>query len=200
MKYLAVVFACLLLWGCEDKKIDSDAFSSGNAVSKEVEEANQNLDKKSYAGLEDIFSDNSLIQTQGKYLLLVFGKNGCGYCEKLKADLKASEKTRDFLKKSFTSYYVNISYDKMHRIALKNDKEHMEVDVSTSMLSRNIYRVYVTPTIIFGDTDGRTIIEFPGYIPQEGFYKILEFITSGEWKKGKDARERMQLLERALGA
>ena len=108
----------------------------------------------------------------------MFGRNGCGYCEKLKEDLKASAKTREFLKKNFASYYINISYDKMHRIALKNDKEHMEVDVSTPMLSRNIYHVYVTPTIIFGDTDGRTIIEFPGYIPQAVSYTHLTLPTT----------------------
>ncbi len=187
-----------LFWGCDDKKVDLDAFSSGKETDKETQRANQDIDKKSYAGLEDVFQDTSVIKTNGKYLLIVFGKNNCSYCEKLKGDIKDSQEIRDFLKKHFSSYYINISYNKNHHFVLNDSKETKEVDVMTSTLSSDIYKVYSTPTIVIGDTNGKTILEIPGYIPLDKFSKTLQFALSNQWQKTNDKKERMHLLQKFL--
>ena len=57
----AMLCALWLLSGCKDQKV----------IMVEASE----LDKKTYAGLEDVFNDTSTIETKGKYMLLIFGAN-----------------------------------------------------------------------------------------------------------------------------
>lgn len=196
MKKIALVLLCLgLFFGCKDQGIDSQSFSSGNEVSLETQQLSQDMDKKSYEGLEDIFKDTSLIETNNKYLLMIFGKNNCKYCDKLKDEIKHSNRVKEYIKENFSAYYVNISYDKKHHLAFIDKKEIKQADVATSQLADGIYKVFSTPTIIFGDKDGKTIFEIPGYVPEERFYKTLEFIVSNKWQKGRSDKERLKILQ-----
>ncbi|CBG39391.1 SoxW family protein [Helicobacter mustelae] len=198
MRFFSGLFLALGLFfvGCkDDKKIDSNAFSSGKEMQQDAKDAAQNIDKKSYAGLEGVFQDTGDITANGKYLLLVFGKNNCSYCEKLKNDLKKHKDLQEELKKDFSPYYINISYEKTHNFSFS---DHQSAKVMTSQLANNIYSIRVTPTLIFGEKDGKTILEIPGYVRPEEFQKILAFITEGSWKKAKDAKERMGLLRKYL--
>lgn len=196
MKKIILILLCLgLFFGCKDQGIDSQSFSSGNEVSLETQKLSQEMDKNSYQGLEDIFKDTSLIETSDKYLLMIFGKNNCKYCDKLKDEMKHSDRIKEYIRQNFSAYYINISYDKKHHITLIDKKETRQADVTTSQLADGIYKVFSTPTIIFGDKDGKTIFEIPGYIPEERFYKTLEFIVSGKWQQGKSDKERLKILQ-----
>lgn len=196
MAHIAII--CIFFFGCKDSGVNSQSFSSGKEVSSEVQELSQNIDKKSYQGLEDLFLDTNTIKTDGKYLLLIFGKNNCSYCEKLKDDLKQSQDLRTYIKENFSPYYINVSYDKKHHFKLNVDNEVKEVDIMTSQLSSSIYRVFSTPMIVFGDESGKTIFEIPGYIPKDKLLKVLELVVSKKWQKVADTKERTKVLQNIL--
>ena len=79
------VFYFLAFYGCEDShKVE---LSSGKEIGLEQIKEMESLDKISYVGLENVFSDTKIISPNGKPLLLIFAKNNCIYCDKFKDNL-----------------------------------------------------------------------------------------------------------------
>ncbi len=173
-KFLSVLLLIsLFLSACKSNnkdKLDENLLSSGSQSSKELNDERDNIDKKSYAGLEDVFLDNKSISPNNKYMLLVFGRNGCSYCERFKKDLKNVKELRDYIKEHFSAYYVNISYSKEHdfKVGDKDKNDEKEIKMSTEELAQ-IYAVQSTPTIVLSDKTGKTIYELPGYMPLRNF-------------------------------
>ncbi|PAF49510.1 thiol:disulfide interchange protein [Helicobacter sp. 12S02232-10] len=180
--------------GCKsDNKIDSSLISTGTNISQEVQNENDNMDKKSYAGLEDVFKDTKVITPDGKYMMIVFGSNGCPYCEMLKKDIKNTPELKSYIQNHFSAYYVNLSYSKIHDFKVGTKADLKEVKIPTAQLAQ-MYDVRPTPTIVLTDTTGKPILVFPGYMPEKQFMAMLEFIGNGEWKKAKDQKEVNKLL------
>lgn len=177
----------------DDSKMDSNIVSTGTNSSSQAIEESQNLDKKSYAGLEDVFQDTSVITPNGKYLMMVFSANGCPYCEKLKQDIKDHQDERDYIKKNFSAYYINMSYNKTHDFKIGTKDNPIDKKFSTSELA-SLYKVNPTPTIVFSDNTGKTIFVFPGYMPYKRFMAMLEFVGNGVWKQAKDPKDMDKLL------
>ncbi len=165
-------------------KLDENLLSSGSQSSKELNDERDNIDKKSYAGLEDVFSDTKFISPNDKYMLLVFGRNGCSYCERLKKDLKNVKELRNYVKEHFSAYYINISYSKEHNFKVGTKDDEKEIKMSTEELAQ-IYAVQSTPTIVLSDQTGKTIYELPGYMPSTQFLAVLEFIGGGKYQDTK---------------
>lgn len=181
--FCALLLALLahLAWAHDEDSIDDSMISSGAVSPKSAQEEANNIDKQSYAGLEDVFLDTKTITPNGKYMLLVFGKNGCAYCELLKKDLKQYRVLKDFIKQHYSAYYINISYTKMHEFKIGTKKMPKDVVLSTSQLAQ-VYDVSSTPTIVLADSNGKTIYELPGYMPHKQFLAVLEFIGNGLYK------------------
>ncbi|WP_120944438.1 MULTISPECIES: SoxW family protein [Helicobacter] len=185
-------FLCLLtllaLAHANDDAINEEMISSGSTSPKQALEEANNLDKLSYAGLEDVFLDTNTIAPHGKYMLLVFGKNGCSYCELLKQDIKQHDALKNFIKAHYSAYYINISYSKMHNFQVGGPHKNREFKLPTAELA-SIYDVNSTPTIVFANPDGKTIYELPGYMPYKQFLAVLEFVGKGLHKGIKDNKE-----------
>lgn len=181
--------------GCGDaKKVDYSDFSSGKEVSATLQTENESLDKKTYAGLENVFQDTSEISNHRKFLMMVFAKNNCPYCEELKADIRKSKDLQEYIVENFSPYYINIDYQKVHHYRFGDSQNTQEIDIPTSRLATEVYQIYVTPTIIFNDLDGRIILEVPGYLGSDKFKETMEFVVSRKWEHSADVRERMKLL------
>ncbi len=199
-KFLSVLLLIsLFLSACKSNnkdKLDENLLSSGSQSSKELNDERDNIDKKSYAGLEDIFSDTKFISPNDKYMLLVFGRNGCSYCERLKKDLKNVKELRDYVKDHFSAYYINMSYPKEHdfKVGDKDKNDEKEIKMSTEELAQ-IYAVQTTPTIVLSDKTGKTIYELPGYMPSTQFLAVLEFIGSEEYQKATSDKDFIKKLK-----
>ncbi len=185
---LYVCIIGLLFIGCKDDDLSS-AISSPTTTAQE--DKSQDFDKKTYAGLEDVFQDTSIIQPHDKYMMIVFGANGCKYCEMLKEDIKQDSALKEDLKDNFSAYYVNLSYSKNHKFTINNNGEKKEYSMLTRDLAR-IYNIGPTPTIVFSTPNGETIVSYPGYLPSKQFRAMLSFITSGEWKKANGDTLKLQ--------
>lgn len=191
---LSMLFAVMtFLTGCKDEQIDKNIFSMESKISQESLQKANSLDKASYAGLEHIFLDTSKISSGGKYVILIFGKNNCQWCDLLKEDIKADKSTQEILAKNFNSYYINISYSKQH--TLEFDGKQIAMDTATLATQ---YRIRPTPTIVFLDKNGQPIVIYPGYLPQDKFQVLLNFIASGDYRKAKDQMQMHQILQEKL--
>lgn len=196
MKKIAFAFclgALFLFGGCDNNKIDKETFSTQSNITQEELKKAQNLDEASYKGLEHIFSNTSEISSDGKFMILIFGKNNCQWCDRLKDDIKEDKSTQEILKKDFKSYYINLSYDKPHKIDFENQKEQIN-----SATLANQYNIRPTPTIVFLDKSGKPIVIYPGYLSQVQFRVFLDIITSGEYLKAKNQQELHQMLQAKL--
>ena len=63
----------ILASGCKDEKISQDSISTSEAT---LNTQANDLDKKSYAGLEEVFQDTSTLDSKNKDMMFVFGANG----------------------------------------------------------------------------------------------------------------------------
>lgn len=168
-------------------------FFGACSTDESVIPAASDLDKKSYEGLEDVFSNTDTIETKGKYMLLVFGANGCGYCENLKNDIKHNEVLRTYLKDNFSAYYINISYNKAHTFIIGEDKETKNYIIPTHKITE-MYRIGPTPTLVLSAKDGRTITIYPSYLPPKQFMALLKFINEGLWEKANGNENKLREL------
>lgn len=196
MKKINLIFclgALLLFAGCKDEKIDQNTFSTQSHISKEELSKAQNLDEASYADLKHIFSNTAEISPDGKFVILIFGKNNCQWCDHLKDDIKEDKNTQELLKNDFKTYYINLSYSKTHKVNLEN----LQGERDTMSLA-TYYNIRPTPTIVFLDKKGKPIVIYPGYLPQNQFKKVLSFITSGEYLKAKNIQELHSMLQAKL--
>lgn len=112
--YVAIISA-IFFSGCDDKKITKNIISTGSAMSAEAIDKAKSLDKESYKELADLFLDTSEIDFS-RDVLIIFGKNQCKYCDMMKDDIKKSPTIQAKIKENFNPYYVNTSYDKIHKL------------------------------------------------------------------------------------
>lgn len=157
----------LAFYGCEDShKVE---LSSGKEIGLEQIKEMESLDKISYVGLENVFSDTKIISPNGKPLLLIFAKNNCIYCDKFKDNLKADPTTQAFLAENFSSYYINTDYKKTHEIRFGEKSFFLQ----TLQLAKH-YSINPTPTFVFSDSLGNAFFSYPGYLKPKQFYAVLE--------------------------
>lgn len=69
-------------------------------------------------------------------MLIIFNANNCVYCDKLKHEIQNDKEVQNILKNTYNSYYINISYHKIHNY---NNKK-----TSTEELSRE-FNIDATP-------------------------------------------------------
>ncbi|MDE6979105.1 MAG: thioredoxin fold domain-containing protein, partial [Helicobacter sp.] len=144
------ILAAFMVSACE-KESDNIVSLGSEMSATEIEKIN-NLDRASYAELEGIIKDNRTIDPEGKYLMIIFGVNGCLYCDQLKKTIKNSEEIQDKLKQNFAPYYINFSYIKPHQFVTNLTPKP---NITTELV--RIYRVGPTPMIIFANQDSQTI-------------------------------------------
>ena len=179
----------ILATGCNDKSSKAQVIETKQDTPK-VKETNQitskpkaiNVAKEAATVVYDVFNDTAKIGPNGKYMILVFGTNTCPYCMKLKEDIYKSKDFQNRLKNDYSSYYLKTHENLRHK--LFHEDKFMDVDTKTMI---SIYGITGTPTIIFGDKNGKAIIMVPGYMPTKQFLTTMDFIESKKWE-GKDRK------------
>lgn len=165
--FYSVFVIGILLNACEDSLM----LSSGNDIDEKTLRDIESMDKASYAGLESVFLDSKVIDTNGKPTLLIFGKNNCPYCDKLKDDIKANPPIQEILTKDFSAYYINIDYSKNHH--LKHFFGRSDSYNATTIELARIYQIRPTPTLVFLDSKGIPFFTYPGYLRVKEFNLAL---------------------------
>ena len=188
-----LLFAALFLFsGCDEKtsvktvKTETPKLAIVNNQSQTKESPKKvtknNEEKLSEVDLSDIFKDSFALEPKGKYMLIIFERDGCPYCAKLNLDIHNDKKLHNELKNEFSVYSIDAIKNRMHK--LLHEGKPMDVDTKTLI---DIYQVNSTPTLIFADKEGKSIFIVPGYMPPKQFKVTLDFVKSGLWL-GKDRK------------
>ena len=188
-----LLFAALFLFsGCDEKTsvktvkeetpklIKADEYSQQNSTPAKVTQNDKNRLPK--VDLSDLFKDSFLLEPKGKYMLIIFERDGCPYCAKLNLDIHNNKELYNELKNDFSVYSLDAMKNRMHKIP--HEGKTMDVDTKTLI---DIYQVNSTPTLIFTDKKGKSIFIVPGYMPPKQFKITLDFVKSGLWL-GKDRK------------
>lgn len=159
------ICTAIIISGCDDKKITENIISTGSEMSAEAIDKAKSLDKESYKELADLFLDTDEIDFS-RDVLIIFGKNQCKYCDMMKDDIKKSPVIKAKIKEHFNPYYVNTSYDKIHKLrgfgGESSTKSKNEFTIPTARFAP-IFGVNATPQIVFLDTNLRVKYIFAGY-------------------------------------
>lgn len=173
----------IIFLGCNDEG-EVKVSQGSNTQKSQIEQA-ESLDKASYAGLEDVFLDTkNIFADKNKVTLLVFGKNNCVYCDKLKDDIKDNATLKNMLQSQFVPYYINTSYSKVHNLTFGDSKTSLNTAALTESYVKSPMRP--TPTLVFLDFQGKKIYELPGYIPSSQLLILLEYMQSHSWENKKE--------------
>ena len=199
-----ICVAVLCAWsvffvGCEDKlkvsKVDTNkteliaeegktAGGMTQPVMPSVDGASASEDGAGEAQVdEDIslgapFQDSAKVSTSGKYSILVFGSSNDPYSQSLQQDVVNNKDLFKRLNSDFNLYYISTDHNKIH--AFEHMGEYKNTDTKTFI---NLYDMQGTPTIIFYDLTGRSVLVVPGYMPPHQFLVTLDFIEQKEFAK-----------------
>lgn len=118
----------------------------------------------------DFREDVAEAKRHNKRVMLVFHQDGCPYCNAL-VDRNLSQKDIETLMKNkFDVIAVNLWGDR--EVIGVDGKTYTEKTFAASL------KVQFTPTILFFDETGRTILRLNGYIPPRRFKVALDYIAT----------------------
>jgi thioredoxin-related protein len=185
----SIIASAILLSGCGEDKTEAKMIEKNTTEKAQAPknvQAKKEETKVTYTKYDSIvhqaFQDTAKVGPEGKPMVMVFGTNTDPYTDRLKADIKGSDKLMEKLQNEFSSFYFKAHENLRHKLFHEN--EYMDVDTKTMIA---IYGINATPTIIFADTNGKAIIVVPGYMPANQFIQTMNFIQAGLWK-GKDRK------------
>ncbi len=182
LKFLVIITLYFVI-ACKDDKV---AISDGSNNTGELDSVIQNIDVEGYKGLEDVISNNIIIESDTKPIMLIFGNNDCKYCEDLKQEIKNNKKLNETIKNNFKTYYINTSYSKNHEI------KYINKTMNTDELSR-YYNLSKTPLILWLEPNGNQIISLVGY-NNNFLTAMIDFVKNEEYKVEQDSKKRMKLF------
>ena len=172
------VLLAILIAGCNDVKATQQTTKQADQLVKQKPV----IYDKNDAVINEVFKDVAKIAPSDKPMIIIFGTNTAPYTDKLKSDINASTQLKEKLKNEFSSYYLKAHKNLNHKFY--HDGEFMDVDTKTLL---SIYAIDATPSIIFCDKRGKTILIVPGYMPPKQFLQTMNFIKSGIWE-GKNRK------------
>ncbi len=123
----------------------------------------------------DIASDSEEANDAGKHLILFMHLNNCPYCYKMLEENFAHAPYTQFIKDNFEVIQINI----------KGDRE-VEFDENTSVSEKELaklLKVSYTPTILFLNSDNKTVLRLNGYRSTPAFKYALDYVKQGAYLK-----------------
>ena len=123
----------------------------------------------------DIREDIKEAASNKKRLLLFFSQNGCPYCNQMIERNFSQRDIFDSLQKHFDVVQINMWGDR--EVTNVDGRKYTEKDFAVAL------KVQFTPTMMFFDEDGRTILRLNGYLPPERFKGALDWVSGREEKK-----------------
>jgi thioredoxin-related protein len=102
--------------------------------------------------------------------VLVYGNAAwCTYCKKMEKEVFTTDSVQQLTNEHFYSVWMDIESE---------DSLTFRGQEMTQMQFSRAMRITGTPTFIFIDSEGEIIAGQPGYIPEEMYLQILEYVGS----------------------
>lgn len=128
--------------------------------------------KESFLHLKD---DIAEAKAANKRVVVIFHQENCPYCNAMVERNLAQKDIEDLMRKSFDAVALNMWGDR--EVTSLEGKAMNEKDFAASL------KVQFTPTILFFDEAGKTILRLNGYIPPQRFKLTLEYIAQHKEKE-----------------
>jgi thioredoxin-related protein len=126
------------------------------------------------ASFLDFADDLDEAKEGGKHVMIYFHQNGCPYCAKLVKENFHNKELVEILKKNFDVIETNMWGDR--DLIDWNGDEYTEKSFSAKM------KVQFTPTVLFLNPEGKTLLRLNGYQKSENFINILGFLHTHAYK------------------
>jgi thioredoxin-related protein len=123
----------------------------------------------------DLKEDIKEAQKTGKRVVLLFTQNGCPYCNLLVERNLSQRGIEDTLKTKFDVIAVNMWGDS--EITGLDGKVYTEKTYSAAL------KIQFTPTLLFFDEAGNTILRLNGYVPPNRFQAALDWVAGKQEKQ-----------------
>lgn len=104
----------------------------------------------------------------GKRVMVYFGQDGCPYCKALMVSTFAAPAVVDKMRRHFIAVAVNIWGDL--DVTWVDGRRFTEKTFAPEL------KVQFTPTLLFLDARGRTLVRLNGYQPPERFEPVLDYL------------------------
>lgn len=112
---------------------------------------------------------------QNKRVMIFFHQPGCPYCAKLVNENFTNPETKSYVQKHFDGISINMWGDR--EIVSIGDKTFTEKEFALAL------KVQYTPTVLFLNEKGKTILRLDGYYPPAKFQSALKFVAEHLEKK-----------------
>ena len=122
--------------------------------------------KKSFLDLRE---DVAEAKAAGKRVMVIFSQDGCPYCNLLVERNFSQQDIEQYTRKNFDAITVNMWGD---REVVGMDGKRLTEKAFAAALT-----VQFTPTILFFDETGKTILRLNGYLPPPRFKTALEYVA-----------------------
>lgn len=128
----------------------------------------------------DLREDVSEAAKSGKRVMLMFTQDNCPYCNQLVEHNLSQRSIEDTLRKKFDVIALNMWGDR--EITGLDGKVYTEKSYSAAL------KVQFTPTLMFFDESGKTILRLNGYVPPARMQAALDWV-SGRHEKQQAFRD-----------
>jgi thioredoxin-related protein len=122
----------------------------------------------------------------GRPVLVDVYTDWCGWCKRMDRDVYSSKEVRDYLGQAF----VTIKLD----AEASDPTPYQGQKLTARALAGRSFRVTGYPTTVFLASDGKHLVNVPGYVPAPRFLTLLQYIGEGHFERGvpfeKFAQER----------
>jgi thioredoxin-related protein len=117
----------------------------------------------------DLQEDVREAADEGKRIMLFFHQDGCPYCAKLLNENFAIKEIVEKTVNGFQVIAINIWGD--------NEVTGLDGEVSSEKQLASKLKVMYTPTLLFLDESGRTVLRVNGYYPPHKFSAALDYVS-----------------------
>lgn len=123
----------------------------------------------------DLPEDIAEAKESGKQVLLYFYQDGCPYCKKLLEVNFSLRKIAEFTQEKFDVIAINMWGSK--------DLVDLQGVATTELEFAKSARVMFTPTLVFLNEKGQSVMRVNGYYAPHKFQALLDYVAQGEWQK-----------------
>lgn len=105
----------------------------------------------------------------GKHVMILFHQAGCPYCNALVERNLSQKNIEQYVRQNFDVVAINMWGDR--EVLAVGGKSFSEKSFAAAM------KVQFTPTLVFLDGAGNTVLRLNGYLPPERFLGALEYVA-----------------------
>ena len=105
----------------------------------------------------------------GKRVMLYFHQEGCPYCARLVEENFTDPDLKAFIQQNFDGISLNMWGDR--EVVSVGGRDFTEKTFATAL------KVQYTPTLLFLDESGKTVLRLNGYYPPQDFRAALEYVA-----------------------